>query len=122
MNITEITLNDMNIEIDTDYMIYFTWEAQYENNRSLKIKINVDDVLKGTEKLTIKFNNWKTFRSLYGGCVRPEVFYSTMPNSLAVSVQAVEDASLKFLIIMYLAIGLNILLVSILGGSLETMW
>ena len=67
MNETEITLNDMNIEIDADYMIYYSWQAQYEDNRTLKIDININDILKGTEKITVKMNNWKTFRSLYGG-------------------------------------------------------
>ena len=122
MNETEITLNDMNIEIDADYMIYYSWQAQYEDSRTLKIDISINDILKGSEKITVKMNNWKTFSSLYGGWVQPEILYSTMPNSLAVSVKAVEDASLKLLIIMYWALGLNILLVSVIGGSLETMW
>ena len=67
MNETEITLNDMNIEIDADYMIYYSWQAQYEDSRTLKIDISINDILKGSEKITVKMNNWKTFRSLYGG-------------------------------------------------------
>ena len=122
MNISDITINDMGVSIDADYSVSYTWTASYESSRRLVIQISTSDVFEGTETLSVSFTNWKTFRGEYGGCVQPDTVTSSIPNSLESAVEAAEDGSFITSIIMYSGVAINVILVAVLGGSLETMW
>lgn len=67
MNFTSITKKDLLINFDSRSLVDFEWEAEYKSERELSIKISTDYVFDGSETMTLKFINYKTFRGPKGG-------------------------------------------------------
>lgn len=64
---SEITTDDLAITIDTIFIVKFTWTATIENPSAMQLYLNIESVLEGGEKITIRFVNYKKFRAEEGG-------------------------------------------------------
>jgi cysteine-rich repeat protein len=119
---TNITLNDLSISIESDYLVSFVWVAKYINSTTMLINLNIGTALTGKEVLTIKFINYKTIRGVKGGWIQPEFYSTTLPSSL--SSQA-DSASFVSTYMQYF-VGIGVILVfgllMWLGNSLEMIW
>ena len=67
MNQTEITNDDFVLEIESSYSISYSWVAEYIDDTTLSVDISTTGVFEGGEKLTVKFINYKVFRTSIGG-------------------------------------------------------
>lgn len=64
---TDITLDDLYINIDSSIGVELSWKAEYTGMRELTIELDIKSALQGNEKLNVKFINYKVFRGPYGG-------------------------------------------------------
>ena len=67
MNVTDITLNDMSVNIISDSNVKSTWTASFFNSTQLKISLTVNGLLTGNEEVEIDFINYRVFRGPQGG-------------------------------------------------------
>lgn len=67
MRQTQFDENDVYISISSPFLIKFDWSAQYSNNTSLLITLQMNSVLEGGEILEVKFINSKKYRGEFGG-------------------------------------------------------
>lgn len=62
-----IGLKDLFISITSDAIVKFSWTAEYQNDTTLRVKLDIKSALQGGEKIKIKFTNDKVFRGPHGG-------------------------------------------------------
>ena len=119
---TKIDLLDLYVSIKSDAKVKFTWTATYTSSTILKLSLELQSVLQGTEVLEIKFINDKVFRGPDGGCVEPDKLSTNLKSSL---LQTAESAEAISDITSYLILAGIIFMIALLfcmGGTLEMIW
>ena len=119
---TEITLDDLYLEIVSSMNVKFSWSAEYVNSKELLINLSINSIIRGDETLKIRFINSKVFRGVYGGCVKPQELTTLLLNSLASSAESAKSISSYTQYMILSGIIVAFLLLYICGNSIEMIW
>ena len=119
---TEITLDDLYLEIVSNINVKFSWTAEYVNSKELLITLSINSIIKGDETLKIRFINSKVFRGVYGGWVKPQELTTLLLNSLASSAESAKSISSYTEYMILSGIIVAFLLLYICGNSIEMIW
>ena len=122
MNQTSITLNDLQVKIDSYYYIDYSWNATYIDSQTLKLNVNSKTVLEGGEKITLNFINYKAFRAPRGGCLTLNELSTKLNSNLIASIKVATSLSWFAQYTAYLGIVVTIILLIVGGGSTEMLW
>ena len=122
MYVTSIGVEDINVRIEADYRVDFSWSAEYVNSTWMKFHIDIKTAMEGTEVLSIIFVNYKTIRGINGGWPQPDELTTSISSSLSLDVELSEAISKysKFLIIGGLLSMFGV--VMLWAESLELIW
>ena len=122
MNQTSITLKDLQVTIDSYYVIDYSWSATYTDSQTLKLSIKSKTVLEGGEKITIKFTSYKTFRAPRGGWLTVQELSTKLYSNLLTSTESATSLSWFAQYTAYLGIVVTVILLVVGGGSMEMIW
>ena len=117
-----ISLNDLLVNVFSKFSIVVTWNARYVNSKTLRITLITNNVLVGDEVVSLKFINYKVFRSQYGGCLVSTEITTSSTGNLIKSEEAASSFSIFAQYGNYFGILVTLILVLIGGGSFEILW
>ena len=117
-----ISLEDLLVNVYSKYSIVVTWTARYVDSKTLRITLVTNSVLVGDEVVSLKFINYKVFRSQYGGWLVSTEITTSSTGNLIKSEEAASSISIFAEYGTYFGILVTLMLVLIGGGSFEILW